>query len=148
MFQEQPEDFDLKYNFELIPRRFGSEKHTSRICHFTDFAPNTFNHIRKIFNIDNSAYINSIGPSKLMKSLMMGEISSLTSLTSQGKSGSFFYYTTDGNYMLKTIQHRQYKLLRKILRDYYFYIKDNPDSLLIKFFGLHRLEFEKSLDGE
>ena len=31
-----------------------------------------FNHIRKIFNIDNEEYINSIGPNKLMTSLMMG----------------------------------------------------------------------------
>lgn len=83
-----------------------------------------------------------------MKSLMMGEISSLTSLTSQGKSGSFFYYTTDGNYMLKTIQHREYKLLRKILKDYFFYLKENPNSLLIKFYGLHRLEFSSSLNTD
>ena len=37
---------------------------------------------------------------------MMGEVNSLTALTSQGKSGSFFYYTADGKYMLKTIQYR------------------------------------------
>lgn len=36
----------------------------------------------------------------------MGEVSSMTSLTSQGKSGSFFYYTADGKYTLKTIHHR------------------------------------------
>lgn len=80
-----------------------------------------------------------------MKSLMMGELSSLTELTSQGKSGSFFYYTTDGKYMLKTIQHREYLLLRKILKDYYFYLSENPDSLLIKFYGLHRLNFQSDL---
>lgn len=47
-----------------------------------------------------------------MASLMMGEVSSMTSLTSQGKSGSFFYYTADGKYTLKTIQYREYKFLR------------------------------------
>ena len=41
-----------------------------------------------------------------MASLMMGEVNSLTALTSQGKSGSFFYYTADGKYMLKTIHYR------------------------------------------
>ena len=73
---------------------------------FTDYAPNTFNHIRQLFKIDNEDYIGSIGPNRLMASLMMGEVSSMTSLTSQGKSGSFFYYTADGKYMLKTIQRR------------------------------------------
>ena len=38
-----------------------------------------------------------------MRSLILGEMSSMTELTSQGKSGSFFYYTADGKYMLKTI---------------------------------------------
>ena len=59
-----------------------------------------------MFKIDNEEYINSIGPNKLMTSLMMGEVTSLTGLTSQGKSGSFFYYTADGRYMLKTIHYR------------------------------------------
>ena len=129
----------MKYTFELIPRRFGSDNNHATIYSFTDYAPNTFNHIRKIFKIDNEEYINSIGPNKLMASLMMGEVSSMTSLTSQGKSGSFFYYTADGKYMLKTIQYREYRYLRSILEDYYHYIKKNKDTLITKFFGLHKL---------
>jgi 1-phosphatidylinositol-4-phosphate 5-kinase len=61
-----------------------------------------------------------------MASLMMGEVNSMTSLTSQGKSGSFFYYTADGKYMLKTMSHREYKLLKSILQDYYYHLKKNP----------------------
>ena len=53
MIYEEPRDFHLKYYFELVPRRFGGEDYVSRICSFTDYAPNTFNHIRKIFKIDN-----------------------------------------------------------------------------------------------
>lgn len=71
--------------------------------------------MRKLFSIDNEEYIGSIGPNRLMASLMMGEVSSMTSLTSQGKSGSFFYYTSDGKYMLKTVSYREYKFLRSIL---------------------------------
>lgn len=74
-----------------------------------------------------------------MTSLMMGEVTSLSGLTSQGKSGSFFYYTADGKYMLKTIHYREYKHLRKILKDYYFHLKKYPDTLITKFFGLHKL---------
>jgi 1-phosphatidylinositol-4-phosphate 5-kinase len=81
-----------------------------------------------------------------MTSLMMGEVNSLTGLTSQGKSGSFFYYTADGKYMLKTIHYREYKKLRSILEDYYYYIKENPSTLITKFFGLHKL-IEKDVEG-
>lgn len=63
----------------------------------------------------------------------------MTSLTSQGKSGSFFYYTADGKYMLKTIKYREYKFLRSILKDYYEYLKQNPKTLITKFYGLHKL---------
>ena len=87
---DEPKDFGLKYCFELVPRRFGDDNFKSQIYAFTDYAPNTFNHIRKIFKIDNEAYINSIGPNKLMASLMMGEVSSITSLTSQGKKWFLF----------------------------------------------------------
>jgi 1-phosphatidylinositol-4-phosphate 5-kinase len=126
MIYEEPKDFELKYYFELVPRRFGGEEYQSTIYSFTDYAPNTFNHIRKIFKIDNEDYIMSIGPNRLMASLMLGEVNSMTSLTSQGKSGSFFYYTADGKYMLKTIRYKEYKFLRAILKDYYSYIKSNP----------------------
>ncbi len=50
---EEPKDFGLKYYFELIPRKFGNENYNSTVYSFTDYAPNTFNHIRKIFKIDN-----------------------------------------------------------------------------------------------
>lgn len=81
-----------------------------------------------------------------MTSLMIGEVTSLSGLTSQGKSGSFFYYTADGKYMLKTIQYREYKFMRSILEDYYYYVKNNPDTLITKFFGLHKL-LEKDHQG-
>jgi 1-phosphatidylinositol-4-phosphate 5-kinase len=147
MIYEEPKDFGLKYYFELVPRRFGNEEYKSTIYSFTDYAPNTFNHIRKLFKIDNEDYIGSIGPNRLMASLMMGEVSSMTSLTSQGKSGSFFYYTADSKYMLKTMSYREYKFLRSILEDYYYYLKQNPDTMITRFYGLHKL-IEKNEKGD
>lgn len=32
-------DFKLKYYFELLPRRTGSEKTTFKVCKFYDYAP-------------------------------------------------------------------------------------------------------------
>ena len=73
---------------------------------FTDYAPNVFNHIRKIYEIDNENYINSIGPNKMMSSLIMGRMASFEELMSEGKSGSFFYHTEDGKYLIKTISQK------------------------------------------
>jgi 1-phosphatidylinositol-4-phosphate 5-kinase len=70
----------------------------------------------------------------------MGKLSSLTELSSSGKSGSFFYFTEDSNelkyqninfffildkYMIKTISKNEKQLLRKIMKNYYNHIMEN-----------------------
>jgi 1-phosphatidylinositol-4-phosphate 5-kinase len=79
-----PADFRLKYYFELIPKRFAGDKlrNNVAICKFTDYAPNTFSYIRRQFGITNDEYLKSIGPDRLLASLVMGEMASMTSLTS------------------------------------------------------------------
>jgi len=67
---------------------------------------------------------------------------SLAEQCSTGKSGSFFYYTSDGKYMLKTIRKDEFKLMKSILRDYYEHLtKYNKDSLISRIFGLHKVIF-------
>ena len=36
------QDFQLKYYFELVPRRSGNEKLSFKVCKFSDYAPNVF----------------------------------------------------------------------------------------------------------
>lgn len=64
----------------------------------------------------------------------------LSELGSPGKSGSFFYFSRDYKYIIKTIHHAEHKFLRKILREYYEHVKDNPNTLLSQFYGLHRVK--------
>lgn len=64
----------------------------------------------------------------------------LSELGSPGKSGSFFYFSRDYKYIIKTIHHAEHKFLRKILRDYYEHVKANPNTLLSQFYGLHRVK--------
>jgi len=44
--------------------------------------------------------------------------------------------------MLKTIPKREFVKFRAVLKDYYYHMKDNPDSLICRFFGLHAVEFK------
>ena len=64
----------------------------------------------------------------------------LSELGSPGKSGSFFYFSRDYKYIIKTIHHAEHKLLRKILREYYDHICHNPNTLISQFYGLHRVK--------
>lgn len=60
-------------------------------------------------------------------------------LTSSGKSGSFFYYTADGQYILKTISYSEYKTLYRILPSYFRHIVESKSTLINRYYGLHKL---------
>ena len=74
---------------------------------------------------------------------MLGSLTTLSELCSEGKSGSFFYYSADGKYMVKTISHTEHRFFRKILAGYYSHIVTNPDTMLVRFLGAHQIRFGK-----
>ncbi|KAE8871582.1 hypothetical protein PTNB73_03041 [Pyrenophora teres f. teres] len=122
-------DFDAKHKFsfditgnELTP----SAKYDFK---FKDYAPWVFRHLRNTFKLDPADYLVSL-TSKYI----------LSELGSPGKSGSFFYFSRDYKYIIKTIHHAEHKFLRKILKDYYNHVQENPNTLLSQFYGLHRVK--------
>ncbi|KAJ4365909.1 Phosphatidylinositol-4-phosphate 5-kinase [Neocucurbitaria cava] len=96
---------------------------------FKDYAPWVFRHLRSTFKLDPADYLVSL-TSKYI----------LSELGSPGKSGSFFYFSRDYKYIIKTIHHAEHKFLRKILKDYYNHVQENPNTLLSQFYGLHRVK--------
>ena len=122
-------DFTAKHKFsfdvtgnELTP----SAKYDFK---FKDYAPWVFRHLRTIFGLDPADYLMSL-TSKYI----------LSELGSPGKSGSFFYFSRDYKYIIKTIHHAEHKLMRKILRDYYTHVVANPNTLISQIYGLHRVK--------
>ncbi|CAO3569510.1 unnamed protein product [Mortierella alpina] len=113
--------FDITGN-ELTP----SSKYDFK---FKDYAPWVFRHLRQDFHIDASDYLVSL-TSKYI----------LSELGSPGKSGSFFYFSQDYRFIIKTIHHAEHKFMRRILKDYFNHVKQNPHTLLCRFFGLHRVK--------
>ncbi len=122
-------DFDARHKFsfditgnELTP----SARYDFK---FKDYSPWVFRHLRSIFGLDPADYLMSL-TSKYI----------LSELGSPGKSGSFFYFSRDYKYIIKTIHQAEHKLLRKILRAYYKHVVDNPNTLISQFYGLHRVK--------
>jgi 1-phosphatidylinositol-4-phosphate 5-kinase len=93
------------------------------------YAPWVFRHLRTLFRLDPADYLMSLTGKYI-----------LSELGSPGKSGSFFYFSRDYKYIIKTIHHAEHKFLRKILKDYYQHVNDNPNTLLSQFYGLHRVK--------
>ncbi len=74
----------------------------------------------------------------------MGNLYSLTDHTSEGKSGSFIYYTPDSKLILKSIPKEQYKKVKEILKDYCVYLqKYKSNSMLPQILGLYKLKNKK-----
>ncbi|KAI0195197.1 hypothetical protein EV127DRAFT_181424 [Xylaria flabelliformis] len=118
---KQKSTFDIAGN-ELVP----SAKYDFK---FKDYAPWVFRHLRALFRLDPADYLMSLTGKYI-----------LSELGSPGKSGSFFYFSRDYKYIIKTIHHAEHKFLRKILKDYYNHVIDNPNTLLSQFYGLHRVK--------
>lgn len=110
-------------------------------CVFHDYAPKIFYNIRKLYGFNNESYIKSLGPENFLGNLILIKNRSLRELCSTGKSGSFFYYSYDSKFVLKTISVHEFEFFENILQDYYNHIVKNPNSMLQRFFGMHTMYF-------
>ena len=104
-----------------------------------EYAGIIFNNIRRYLGFEKDAFISSISPQDFITELMISSQTIFEELCSTGKSGSLFYYTRDGKFIVKTIGRGEYKFLKKILPNYYQHLKQNPMSLLPKFLGCYQL---------
>ncbi|KAA1474979.1 SAICAR synthase-like protein [Dentipellis sp. KUC8613] len=124
------EDFTArhKYSFDIIGNELTpSAKYDFK---FKDYAPFVFRELREdSFHLDPADYLLSLTAKYI-----------LSELGSPGKSGSFFYFSRDYRFIIKTIHHSEHKYLRSILKDYYRHVKENPHTLLSRFYGLHRVK--------
>ncbi|KAJ2896113.1 hypothetical protein MKZ38_005868 [Zalerion maritima] len=121
-FRQCADRFSNSAGNELVP----SAKYDFK---FKDYAPWVFRNLRTKFKLDPADYLMSLTGKYI-----------LSELGSPGKSGSFFYFSRDYKYIIKTIHHAEHKFLRKILKDYYQHVLDNPNTLLSQFYGLHRVK--------
>ncbi|KAL8448178.1 hypothetical protein Emed_003925 [Eimeria media] len=140
----EPYDFVMKEKFSVLPKTGMVDKKQTSLCavRFIDYAPMVFRRIRAIFGIDSLLYIRSVGPEQLLGNLILGNLSSLSELVSEGKSGSLFYYTTDGRFMIKTVSKETASFMRSILFDYYKHVSTCTNTMLTRFCGLHAIRLK------
>ncbi|QOY40092.1 Phosphatidylinositol-4-phosphate 5-kinase [Cryptosporidium parvum] len=152
-------DFIMKEKFFIIPRTSRESNTKSNVLiqksndyrgfmkpvQFIDYNPMVFRKIREICNISPESYVRSVGPEQLLGNMVLGNLSSMNELCSEGKSGAFFYYTTDGRFLIKTVGKKTAVFFRSILSKYFNHIKSNQNSLITRIYGLHALRFKKPL---
>ncbi|XP_064136359.1 phosphatidylinositol 4-phosphate 5-kinase type-1 gamma isoform X2 [Loxodonta africana] len=98
--------------------------------HFQDFrfktyAPVAFRYFRELFGIRPDDYLYSLCNEPLIE------------LSNPGASGSLFYVSSDDEFIIKTVMHKEAEFLQKLLPGYYMNLNQNPRTLLPKFYGLY-----------
>eukprot|EP00756_Hemistasia_phaeocysticola_P055036 Hpha_TRINITY_DN30954_c0_g1::TRINITY_DN30954_c0_g1_i1::g.112237::m.112237/K00889/PIP5K; 1-phosphatidylinositol-4-phosphate 5-kinase len=98
---------------------------------FVDFAPLVFHSLRLANGVDTAVYraiFTSFDDEGMIEKFSDG-----------GRSGSFFYFTADREYIVKTVTREERRVLLGMLDDYLTHLVQNPDSLIVRFYGLHGL---------
>lgn len=67
----------------------------------------------------------------------------MSMIGSSGKSGAFFFMSNDKNYYIKGIRKDEFDSFISIIKSYYGYLKKNPKTFILKFFGFHRMKIYK-----
>jgi hypothetical protein len=97
-----------------------------------EYSPETFNELRTDDDISDEVMIKAFSPSKNKSAIeKMSE--------SKGKSGSFFFYSHDRKFIIKTITGDEKNTLLNILHDYFNYIKNHKNTLITKIYGIYTL---------
>ena len=126
---------NMLYSIQTI--NFGKKK--EEVFILKEFAGIIFNNIRVYLGYDKDDFIASISPQDFITELMISNQTIFEELCSTGRSGSLFYYTRDGKFIVKTIKKDEYKFIKQILPDYFHHLKKYPLSLLPKFLGCYVL---------
>ncbi|KAM4052640.1 phosphatidylinositol 4-phosphate 5-kinase type-1 beta [Anomaloglossus baeobatrachus] len=95
---------------------------------FKTYAPLAFRYFRELFGIKPDDYLYSLCSEPLIE------------LSNPGASGSIFFVTSDDEFIIKTVQHKEAEFLQKLLPGYYMNLNQNPRTLLPKFYGLYCLQ--------
>ena len=98
---------------------------------FSDYESELFLTLRKEFSVRDPEYVRSFTISN------EGQSTAMLEKFTEGRSGSFFYFTYDHRYIVKTVTKAERRCLQHFLPEYATYIKSQPDTLLTRFMGLH-----------
>ena len=122
-------DFNQKWDGDFAARGTSeTPAHRYADFQFKDYAPLVFRQLRERFGIEAPDYMLSIASEYV-----------LVEMFTNSKSGSFFFYSADCRFILKTCSKREAAFLMAALPNYHAHLMENRFTLLCRFFGLHRV---------
>jgi hypothetical protein len=104
-----------------------------RPLRITEYAPVVFNNLRLRLGFNNQILSQSLSPLNNL------EIVNFTSPNPGGASQSFLTSLGDTRFMIKTINKQEKDIFLKMLREYYYRIRNDPFSRLVRILGLYSI---------
>ncbi|CDO97548.1 unnamed protein product [Coffea canephora] len=127
-------DFGERARIRMYFPRKGSQftpPHYSIDFYWKDYCPMVFRNLREMFKLNAAEYMMSI----------CGD-DGLRELSSPGKSGSIFFLSGDDRFVIKTLKRSELKVFLRMLPRYYRHVSQHENTLITKFFGLHRIKLK------
>lgn len=100
-----------------------------------EFAPALFEAIRKMDGVTDRMIQRSLKPELNRKQVFKAK-------ESAGKSGSFFFFSHDKKFLLKTMNDSEMKVFKEMLPQYINHLHKNKDSLLARIYGIFTVQME------
>jgi len=101
-----------------------------------------FAELRSHWKISPDEYKESLSPFTFLEQIRGNALGNY----SEGKSGSFMWYSPDGKYIIKTLTTPEMKVLKTIVHSYYNHMKKYKFSFLIKLVGLHSVVIQNDVE--
>lgn len=95
---------------------------------YKNYLPKVFQLLRRSFGVDNADYLVSLtgGPA-------------LREMPSPGASGCIFFLSEDDRFFIKSVRKDEMEIVMQFMKHYQKYVSSVPETLLVKFFGIHRV---------
>ena len=102
-------------------------------CKTHFFGSELFQEIRNLSNIKEKSLINSLSPECNREQIFLVQ-------ESKGRSGSFFFFTHDKRFIIKTVTKSECETMLKILNNYVKHLNSNKRSLIARIYGLMKIK--------
>lgn len=130
---------DLDFSF-IDKIDISTSIYSDKKCFFYAYAPKVFYWIRYYSGVDETSFINQFSPEQFLSNLLLGKFTPLRSTISAGASGALFFVSHDRKYIIKTISVEEKNTAKRMLKDYFNYIKSHPNTFLCRLYGLFSLD--------
>eukprot|EP00026_Physarum_polycephalum_P003512 Phypoly_transcript_03525.p1 GENE.Phypoly_transcript_03525~~Phypoly_transcript_03525.p1 ORF type:complete len:593 (+),score=54.51 Phypoly_transcript_03525:31-1779(+) len=121
------------YNYDELRANDEITEGQAQAFQFVDYSPLVFAHIRELSSVSMESYKESMNVNQFLGKIANDQLAKF----SDGRSDSFFIFSPDKKFILKTISSKEAAVLLKMLPSLHHYFRANPHSLITRFYGCH-----------